>query len=88
MGLIIQQTKQINPINTAISRIRKEKLMAISWLMEKAERSRIKVASRVPSPKMETGRRLISAAIVIVIEIKRKETVLIPILRAKKKLCR
>ena len=56
--------------------------------MEKAEKSKINVVSLVPNPKIEIGKRLVSEAIVIVIEIKRKETVFTPILRAKKKLCR
>jgi len=83
MGLINQHVKQINPINIAISKIKKEKPIIVSWLIEKVEKSKIKSASLVPRPKIEIGKRFTNPTMVIQMDMYKKEMLEIPMLLVK-----
>jgi len=82
--LINQQIKPIKALKRVIESINKEKLTLNSLLILKKENKKIRVASRVPSPKNEIGKRMTKAVIVTEIDKYSGEILVIPILLAKK----
>jgi len=64
IGFINQQIKPIEPETRDKDRIKKEKLIICSRDTWKVESNKIKVASRVPRPKIDIGKRVIKVAIV------------------------
>jgi len=65
--LINQQINPIKAVDTIVDRIKREKPIVFSRGTWKKEKKKIRVASRVPRPEMEIGKRVINPAMVTVI---------------------